>query len=332
MLYIDEKYLNILSHKLQNFSKKNQNLYNFRCTVCGDSRQSEHKARGYIFENKGSLMYKCHNCGTVMSFSNFLKKEDPYLYSEYVFEKFGKKFSKREKKEQFKVKKPIFNITEKVPEYLIPLDELPKTHIANDFVRRRKIPEGNELYFIEDTKKFEKTYPEYEDRLFRDDGRLIIPYRNKDKKIVGFSARALDGSNLRYIIIKATDEPMIWGMDKIDTSKKVLVTEGAFDAMFLENAIAVSGADLKKVDKYIEMSDTIFIFDNEPRSKQITNKILQTINSGHTVFIPPKSLRGKDINDMVLNGHKPEEIQTNINKLSTKGLDILIKFNQWKKL
>lgn len=49
-LFLDNKFLSLLSPYLSHFKKVGENLYNFRCPICGDSRISESKARGYIYQ------------------------------------------------------------------------------------------------------------------------------------------------------------------------------------------------------------------------------------------------------------------------------------------
>ena len=61
MLYTEIKYLNLISTQLPLFKRKKDNLWNFRCPICGDSERNKTKARGYVFEVKGKLVYKCHN-------------------------------------------------------------------------------------------------------------------------------------------------------------------------------------------------------------------------------------------------------------------------------
>ena len=63
-LYIDHKYTNLLSSRLQRFTRKSRELYNFRCPLCGDSSKNQFKARGYLFNKKQQLIFKCHNCGS----------------------------------------------------------------------------------------------------------------------------------------------------------------------------------------------------------------------------------------------------------------------------
>jgi len=51
-LYVDQKYLNLISNRLPLFKKKKDNTYNCRCIICGDSKKKKSKARGYFFANK----------------------------------------------------------------------------------------------------------------------------------------------------------------------------------------------------------------------------------------------------------------------------------------
>ena len=84
----DSKYIGLVSSRLQKFKKVKNNLYNLRCPICGDSQKNKNKARGYLYTVKADVNYKCHNCGASMTFSNFLKKVDPVLQKQYVFERF----------------------------------------------------------------------------------------------------------------------------------------------------------------------------------------------------------------------------------------------------
>jgi len=85
--YIDTKYVNLLSSRLLLFKRKNEGLYNFRCPFCGDSQKSKTKARGYFYQKRTDLFFRCHNCGESTTFSNFLKKLDGVLYKDYALER-----------------------------------------------------------------------------------------------------------------------------------------------------------------------------------------------------------------------------------------------------
>ena len=85
-VFIDRTFLLRVSPKLQKFTQKKSDLYNFRCPICGDSSKNKTKARGYIYEKKNNYFFMCHNCGASMSFYNFLDKVDPHLLKEYALE------------------------------------------------------------------------------------------------------------------------------------------------------------------------------------------------------------------------------------------------------
>ena len=87
MLYLDTKYISLISGKLQKFKKSNT-TYNFRCPYCGDSQKNKNRARGYFFQKKGSYIFKCHNCGVGRTLANFLKDNDSSLFSEYLLESY----------------------------------------------------------------------------------------------------------------------------------------------------------------------------------------------------------------------------------------------------
>jgi hypothetical protein len=75
--------------------------------------------------------------------------------------------------------------------------------------------------------------------------------------------------------------------------------------------------------------NTVYIFDNQPRNKQLIKQIKGMITRGHTVCIWPNTLYGKDINDMVKIGYDVEKI---IHNNSYKGLEAELKLTIWRKV
>ena len=143
----------------------------------------------------------------------------------------------------------------------------------------------------------------------------------------GFQGRSLSSTGLRYItVLLDEDQPKIFGLDSIDHEKTIYITEGPFDSLLINNALAMAGADVSGLpDNY---TNRVFIYDNEPRNNEITARIERHINSGDAVVIWPDNIKEKDINDMILAGHLVQKmIESNV----YSGLTAKLKFNEWKK-
>ena len=106
-----------------------------------------------------------------------------------------------------------------------------------------------------------------------DHPRVVLPFFDVNMKMFAFQGRAFGKEEPRYITIKLQENKRrIFGLEKLDISNKVYVVEGPIDSLFLPNCIAVAGADMK-----LELKNAVYIFDNEPRNKQIVDKIQQLI-------------------------------------------------------
>jgi transcription elongation factor Elf1 len=327
------KYVNLVSPKLQRFKTKKIGLYNFACPYCGDSKK-KNKARGYIYQTKSDLNFKCHNCGMTRSFTYFLKDIDPYLYDQYLMERYREGLTGRgtvAPDPKFDFEKPTFkkNIFSSIPK----ISSLDANHTARKYLSDRKIPEKyfDKLYYAEDFNSWVKEHnDEYQSS--KTDSRIIIPFIFKDGTVYGYQGRSLDkNTKLRYITtILDKSYPKIYGLDSVKTSggSLVFVTEGPFDSMFLPNAIAMAGSD-GLPDELIPKNQVVMVFDNEPRNKQIVDKISRYIDKSYKVVIWPNNVHEKDINDMVLAGIDIQEVlRDNI----FSSLEAKLKFNEWKKV
>ena len=134
-MYIEQKYLSIISSQLSQFKKKGDFLYNFRCPYCGDSQRSQTKARGFIFRKEMDLIYKCHNCGKGASFKNFLKYVDSKIYNDYIMER----YKKREDVPTVEVRKTKVTQGEPPLKKLKRISQLEWNHPVKKFVQKRKI-------------------------------------------------------------------------------------------------------------------------------------------------------------------------------------------------
>ena len=73
------------------------------------------------------------------------------------------------------------------------------------------------------------------------------------------------------------------------------------------------------------------IFDNEPRNKEIYKQIDKTIRGGKKIVLWPKTVRQKDINDMILSGMTKKEIQKIIKENTFMGAEAQLRFAEWRK-
>ena len=319
---VDSKYIGLVSSRLQKFKRVKSNLYNFRCPICGDSQKHKNKARGYLYDVKNNTNFKCHNCGASMSLNNFLKQVDPVLHKSYSLEKFKEGHTGR----NFVVDEPVFKF--EAPKFKQKMD-LPKA-IENPkacgYLMARQL-DPSRFYYTKNFKKFvNKLKPTFEDETY-DEERIIIPLYY-EKNLIGFQGRSLGPSKVKYITVMLDDDaPKIYGLDNVRRDAPVFVTEGPFDSTFIPNAIAMCGADAD-VSRW-GIDNPVWIYDNEPRNREITNRISKTIDAGQSVVIWPTDIDDKDINDMVMSG---KDVQSVIESNIYSGLEAKLKFTTWKKI
>lgn len=330
MSTVDMRYADLVGPRLQKFVRKKNGLWNFRCPYCGDSQKHKNKARGYFFLKKNDIVFKCHNCGVGRSFGGFLQDHAPDLHDEYVMERYKRGLTGKGRNVAdpvIQTKAPVFVSK---PTGLKKITDLNISHPAKKYLLERRLPEDalKRLYYVEKFQDWvntqKKTFPESN----VDHPRIIIPLIDHDGNWFGFQGRSLNPKDkMRYITIMLNDDkPKVFGLDKVDETKTIYVTEGPFDSFFISNSIAMCGAD---VDLSTDDNRYVFIFDNEPRNKQIVDRIAKTIQKGHRVVIWTNDIVEKDINDMVLAGL---DVQHVVESNVYHGLEATLKLNDWKKV
>ena len=342
MLYIDAKYAAILGSQLRNFRQVKPYLWNFSCPVCGDSSSKKTKARGYFYQMKTELLFKCHNCGLGCNFGNLLKRVNANLYNEYVLERYKENASKYTDHKDVAAILP--EETAVVPQEweddvlasIKRLDKLDREHPAVKYVLNRKIPEKflSVLYFAPKFKKFVNSFqPKFREPIVDDHPRMIIPYFNAHGKCFAIGARAYGNEEPKYYTIKVgEDVEKIYGLDRVDYGKRIYVVEGPIDSLFLPNAIAVSGASFDTPTIRQLLTNATIVMDNEPRNKDIVKQLAKYIKLGYNVCMYPEHVVEKDINDMVKAGRSPEEILDLINKNTFSGMEAELRFADWRKI
>ena len=333
--FVDVQYATTLGGRYQRFSVKHRNplKVNFRCPLCGDSQKSKLKARGWIVEmpKTGHLHYNCFNCGASEPFGKFIKIADPLLYNDYIAEKYLKdaKGETTSVDEKAKTARPVFpkNPLSKIKK----ISQLAHDHPVKKYIEKRQIP-TDQHYRLYYAPKFmtwiNELIPGKFQNVTKDEPRLVIPLFDKNSRVFGVSARGFSPTGLRYITIMFYDKPKVFGLDKVDFSKPYYITEGAIDAMFLSNSIAMVGGDAN-MSSLENIENAVFVHDAEPRNLQICNRMDKLLRAGNKVCIWPSSVPAKDINDMHLLGMK--DIERTIKQNSFKGLEGQLRLREWKK-
>jgi hypothetical protein len=108
------------------------------------------------------------------------------------------------------------------------------------------------------------------------------------------------------------------------------VVEGPIDSLFIDNAVAMAGAD-GNISGLEHVNNAIFVFDNEPRNAEIVRRMEKVLDKGQKLCIWPKNVVDKDINDMILSGIKPVDLQMMIDMNTYSGLEGKLQLSYWRK-
>ena len=295
-----------------------------------------------MFQKGTNLFFNCHNCGVGTNLGNLIKQVDPSLHKEYVLERYksGESGFSNFKSPSFDIPAPRFDkvAKEKHFEHAEWVSKLPSGHFCLVYCTNRRF-----LSTMVDTLLFTPNYKKFCDALVPNhgkeitaDARLVIPFYDKYNTLIGVSGRALENSDykLRYVTLRTNEsqDKLIYGMDKVNTNELVKIVEGPIDSMFLTNCVGSGDSALIQTAKLIDAENKVLIFDNEPRNKEIVKLMDDAIKLGYNVVIWPDTMEQKDINEMVMAGFSPDEIERIISSNTFTGLRAQMKFISWKKI
>jgi hypothetical protein len=263
-----------------------------RCPICGDSKRGN-KYRLHLY-NKGEVTnVSCFNgdCSCVnKTVFSFLRDFYPNLLPQYKKETFGDKINS--------LKSQKLDIKKEIKQEVTHHDLTPYFQDINpesiQYLKNRGIEYnlnyGKWYYGYQDLKIGEKTYPIC--------GNIIIPLYDNNK-MYGFYSRSITKKDFITYMPEANIGYKIWNWFNIDKSKPVYIFEGIFDAISsgLPNVIAAIGAKIPQ-ERINELKEPVFVLDNDKTG--ILNMI-EMAKRGHKVFVQPKEIRQKDMNEVKLN-------------------------------
>ena len=344
MDWIDQKYIGLIGYRLERFAKRGDS-YNFRCPLCGDSRKNKYKTRGYLVDKPIGVLYYCHNCHASMKLGTFLEHVDSNIAADYNKERFEERYNKQplkkeEKPDIGKVTIPQFLKGDSPLKGLKKISQLVHDHPAKMYIMRRRIPTTfhHKLFYVSKFKAYVNSLipDKFDLENSEDEPRLIIPFIDKSGTCYGFQGRSFKKDGIRYItIILDSTKPKVFGLDAIDFTSQIYITEGPIDSMFLPNALAMAGSDSINVVDGLNINKELvtFVYDNERRNKEIIRVIEKAIERGYNVCLWPDHIEQKDINDMILvGGLKPADVKLIIDTNTYSGLSAKMKLAEWSKV
>jgi DNA primase len=193
--------------------------------------------------------------------------------------------------------------------------QIPK---AVEYCRSRKIPE----HVIRKLKYCVRDGLPFSDM-------IIFPLYYDEKLVYGFQGRSY--KEKRFNTYMPNDNYKVYNYFHVDKSKPVYVFESIIDSNYIENSIAMLGADLNDEIRK-KFKKLIYVFDNDRTGEE---KTLKYILEKEKCVIWPDPIKSKDIGDLVEKGIDISKIQLMLENNIYSGLNgealIKIKLSKSKK-
>lgn len=284
--FIENKLLEIV-----NRISKSRDVFRFQCPLCGDSKKSRTKVRGNYYRSTGT--YYCFNCGESRSGLYIIADLGDIDINEVKKEYLQSLMSGQIKPiaTNIFVEKKTFNQDFEVPDNWIdiPRLELQKFILNRKILEAKGCPKNWRFYYNKDT------------------DRIVIPWIKNDK-IVYYQERAIrDWQYEKYRFPKDYKKD-IFGLDTIDINwKYIFFQEGAFDSIFIPNAIAIGGIfpnndQLKELEQLKIDQELVWFPDNPWVDESSKKKIIKYSKKypSQKIYMWDKSITAKDVNELVL--------------------------------
>lgn len=280
-----------------------------RCPVCGDSNKNKNSTRLHLFHKNKKDGIKCFNGDCKLSEGvyniwGFLKTFYPNLLDSYKRETFQNNLydlsnkqnddvfsgiTENTKPQDNTVTSPVtthnlFNYFEDIIEH----DE------ALEYLKNR----GFNYYDLPYNWYFGKQDLKIGEKLYKLTNSIIIPLYYKEE-MYGFYSRNIYNKEFFTYNPEQNIGYKIWNWFNIDKTKEVLITEGIFDALSInnENKIACMSAKIPQ-ERLNELKKPIFVLDNDRTG--ILNSI-EYAKKGYLVYIQPSQYIEKDMNELKIN-------------------------------
>ena len=233
----------------------------FTCPSCNHHK----KKLSFNIENNVGKCWVCNDHGTI---TRYLKK-------------FGSPANVREWKEIYKIRSSQATasgeqpITVALPREFISLRNAkkdPYSSVAYNYLAQRGLSD----YVIQRYNIGYATEGRYNNR-------VIFPSYDSEGRVNFFTSRAVYESNgLKYLMPKANRNTLIFNELYLDFNEPIIITEGVFDSLRLENCVPLLGSTLSKhsklFKKLVEYKPRVYIaLDRDAKTKALD--ILKLLSS-----------------------------------------------------
>jgi hypothetical protein len=286
MIKLPIEYTKDIFFQYAGYSEKTSSGYRASCPMCMEGKSWGTKKRLYYFPNEDYLF--CHNgCG---SFSDYF----------WVKKVTGKTFQEiKEDVEScgYSIDLDYFRINlDDEKSFIVPqplprdsINMFDKTQVLyykdNKWVKEavRFITKRGLLHAPYRPKAF---YLSLTDKIHKN--RLTIPFFDDNGQVEFYQSRALTEyqENFGKFLSKLNSDKSVFNLDKVNYSNDCLfIMEGAIDAMFLENAVAISGVYMtghqeELIAKSTPTHTKVWIFDNPKIDNTGREKLIDMVTNG----------------------------------------------------
>lgn len=266
----------------------------FNAPCCDDKRQRG----GFIINGGDGMSYHCFNCGFKCSWQpgrTISKKLKKFCRDLNISDDIISKLSLEALRSSEDSERKIQSIIPTFDDRALPLDAIPIELAlqSSDPISPKLI---NVLEYLGNRGLYLEDYPMYWTPRTGFNNRVIIPYYY-EKRIVGYTARAIGDVNPRYI---SEQQPgFVFNLDgQHDDRDFVIVVEGPIDAISI-NGCGLLGSEIKDSQNWLlkQLGKELILVPD--RDHEGPKTVEQAIELGWSVSMPDWPEGVKDVNDAV---------------------------------
>jgi sulfur relay (sulfurtransferase) DsrC/TusE family protein len=273
--------------------------WNFRCPICGDSRKNSRQKRGHYYISTNSYFCFNENCNAsglwiIAKFEDRPISDVRKEFIEYVRKYYDSyKTSEHVPETAVPVVKKVQQQTFNIPDNWMPLPSYVENYLDKRMIYRAPyLPSNYQFYYNRDTK------------------RLVICWV-ENSEIRYYQERALNSRQIPKYLFPKDANKHVFGLDRLDdTNKYMYLIEGFLDCIYVYNGVCIGSVNMTSGQKEILDAcrhEKVFMFDNQWKDETSYNLCFKIArdNPGQKMFIWPRNIVEKDVNEYFVN-HYPD--------------------------